>query len=260
MDELERTVAMETGRLTDSQDGYPVPPQELHTLISGNALLDVAAYFEIGRGCMGSIQHLLSKNGIDLGSFQSVLDFGCGAGRVIRHVHSLTNASLFGCDINHELIDWCTVNLPFAKFSINSTEPPLSYPAGSFDMVYSFSVFTHLPESQQVAWFHELARVTAPDGFIIISTHGEAFAVLLNDQDRARMQSGQLIVYNPQYAGNPIDYGQCNAFHPPAFIRDYFAKQCGLQVVDHMPGTVRDLERRLIGQDVFLLRKPAYSV
>src|SRR5262249_14848680 len=50
---------------------------------------------------------------------------------------------------------------------------PLRYRDASFDLVYAFSVFTHLPESLQLAWMGELRRVLRPGGYLLISLHGE---------------------------------------------------------------------------------------
>jgi SAM-dependent methyltransferase len=93
-------------------------------------------------------QNVLQKNNVEIVQFDSILDFGCGLGRVLRRLPDLTGAQLFGCDYNRKLIVWCRANLPFAEFSTNELERKLKYDDHSFDFVYALSVFTHLTASQ----------------------------------------------------------------------------------------------------------------
>ena len=73
----------------------------------------------------------------------SILDFGCGCGRVVRWWRDLP-AEIHGSDFNPTLVRWCRENLPFGVFEVNRPEPPLPYPDDSFDLVYALSVLTHL--------------------------------------------------------------------------------------------------------------------
>src|SRR5271163_1031709 len=82
-----------------------------------------------------------------------VLDFGCGAGRVVRH--ALTEypaAELWGCDLDSRSVDWMRTHLspPLHVFQ-TSEMPPTEQPDGHFHLIFAFSVFTHLPDSWS-AW------------------------------------------------------------------------------------------------------------
>lgn len=46
------------------------------------------------------------------------------------------------------------------------------YPDAFFDIVYSVSVFTHLPEEMQLSWLEELRRVAEKGGYLLLTTHG----------------------------------------------------------------------------------------
>jgi SAM-dependent methyltransferase len=248
---------MNSDEFNGSKDNLPVPPSEFHFLISGNPNLNVSDYFEIGSACAETIKAILNRNGLDIGNFRAVLDFGCGVGRVIRHFQHLKGIKLYGSDINPAFIEWCKANLPFAEFELNEARPPLIYNSGIFDLVYAFSVFTHLPEPFQTLWFQELSRVMIPGGYLVMTTHGEAYAQhILSQDDREKFQSGQLIVYNEQEVGKPLSYGQCNAFHPVGFVKEKIANGHPFEFVDYMKGEVIDAGRGVIGQDVYLLRKP----
>ena len=231
-------------------DGLPIPPPELHFLVSGNADLDVSTFFEIGRACAVCVTGLLRKHDVDVDSLQAILDFGCGCGRVTRHFHSLKQARIYGTDYNPKLVAWCKNNLPFAEFEINGLRPPLAYESGKFDLIYAFSVFTHLPQSLQVPWLTELSRVLKPGGYLLFTTHGEAFAeAYLPPHEQEQFRLGHLVVQNETSAGENI----CGAYHPFKYVKETLATE--FAVLDFLPGQHADPSRRLISQDTYLLKK-----
>src|SRR5689334_5937512 len=102
----ERLRGLASGRgSTGSPDGFPIPPAKLIVLVTGSG--DTAWYTEGGKFGAESILQILTDAGISPGDFQSILDFGCGCGRVIRHWRPLTRAQLHGTDCNPKLIKWC---------------------------------------------------------------------------------------------------------------------------------------------------------
>jgi SAM-dependent methyltransferase len=232
-----------------------IPPPELCEVISGRPDLDGSAYLSVGECCAKGMQDFLVKRGLPIERFESILDFGCGAGRVIRHVPRATASGLFGCDINARLIDWCQRHLPFAQFSVNLSTPPLQYADSQFDFAYVFSVFTHLSEAQQDQWFEELSRVLSPRGHLLFTTHGRAYVdVLLEPEHGTRFANGELVVFNPVYSGSAASYGECNAFHPEGYLRT-IVESHGFEVIDFRAGHVIDREQRAIEQDMWLTRK-----
>jgi SAM-dependent methyltransferase len=102
-----------------------------------------------------------------------VLDFGCGSARVLRHfLPEAKRAEFWGCDIDGPSIEWVTANLcpPLHCFQ-NGPEPPLALAAGSFDLIWATSVFTHIDSWS--AWLLEMHRILAPGGLLIASFLGE---------------------------------------------------------------------------------------
>ena len=221
----------------------PIPPSHLITLVAGNP--DSGWFLLSGRLAAESLLNSLSKNKIVADAPISVLDFGCGCGRVLRNLGSLKRARLYGTDYNQELINWCNKNLTFAEFMTNHLEPPLACCDQKFDLIYGFSVFTHLPESLQLTWINELARVLKPHGYLLISTHGAHYLNLLTTQEQAQFREGQLVVREEQAAGTNI----CNVYHPDRFVRDRLAK--GFFVVDWITEGAKGNPF----QDIYLLRK-----
>ena len=114
----------------------------------------------------------LKEMGRDIGEFRSILDWGCGAGRITRYLISETTASVQGGDIDSNNIKWCAENLPGGTFHTLPLDPPTALPDGSFDLVIGASVLTHLSEQSQFAWLAELQRLTTPGALLFLSVSG----------------------------------------------------------------------------------------
>ncbi len=146
---------------TRQPDSLPVPPLGLVFDVAGTTRL--AHFLDGGEKAASSIRSALSRHGGNIQDAGPILDFGCGCGRVIRHWRD-SSVPVHGTDYNPRLIDWCIRRLPFAKFSVNRLEPPLSYADGQFGLIYALSVFTRLTAAQGDAWLAELRRVLRPGG------------------------------------------------------------------------------------------------
>ena len=194
-------------------DGLPLPPPRLITLVAGDP--DIGWFLESSRTFADSLDAMLSRNGLELSQFGTILDFGCGVGRLIRTFSGMQDVRLLGTDYNPELIGWCRENLPFAEFSVNDLAPPLDYADDSVDFVYAFSVFTHLPENLQRQWITELHRILRPGGYLLITTQGDSYLGIMTESERARYHSGNLVVRSESGAGT----NRCAAFHPETYLR-----------------------------------------
>jgi SAM-dependent methyltransferase len=228
-------------------DELPLPPPTLVYSVAGH--FDVDEYYESGRQHAAILRRVLEANGFAVEDLHSLLDFGCGSGRVIRQWRDLRRTRLHGCDYNPRHVEWCRRALPFAEFRLNRLLPPLTYRSGQFDFVYAISVFTHLTEELQPAWIQELERVLAPGGLLLITTKGRSRLDALDEHERERFERGELVVQSRRYAGKNL----CAAYHPESYVRNHLKN--GLRVVDLVPA-VRDSDHT---QDIFLLQKPKGS-
>jgi len=114
-----------------------------------------------------------------------VLDFGCGWGRIIRLLYKYVGYdNIFAVDPWEEPIALCKQHGVKAYLAI-SEEVPTALPfEGEFDLIYAFSVFTHLSEKTTRAAFTTLRRSIADDGVLLITVrpreywqvHGAAVA------------------------------------------------------------------------------------
>lgn len=98
-----------------------------------------------------------------------VLDWGCGCGRLTRHLLNKGYGDITGIDIDPFNIDWCRSSLPDAEFTLVSPDVPTPLSASSVDLVIGHSVFTHLSEVDQFLWLAELNRLIKPGGHALVT-------------------------------------------------------------------------------------------
>jgi len=209
-----------------------LPPAELRYRVGASP--DAEEFIRIGRTCAGDIQSALQKVGRELGSFKHILDFGCGCGRTLVHMKSLSpDAQFDGTDIDVKAIDWCKRNLKFANFDLSKETPPIDYAADSFDLIYAISVFTHLDENYQFLWLEELRRIAKPGGMIVLTVHGAK-----NDQG---------FLFERSYEEGLFPAWYQNTYHSEQYIRENFGKY--FNILGHFPKSLNAF------QDVVVLQK-----
>ena len=231
-------------RSSSSADGFPVPPAKLIVLVTGSA--DSAWYTEGGKLGAESIRQTLQESGLEVNRFQTIFDFGCGCGRVIRHWSSLSGPTLHGADQNPDLVDWCRRHLPFAKFQSNTLDPRLKYADCQFEFAYALSVFTHMPEDLQQPWMSELWRVLRPGGYLLITTQGNEFLSKLTDTESASYSAGRIVVRYGQAAGTNL----CSVYHPESYVRRKLRGNFSMVLARPRAASGNG------NQDIYLLRKP----
>src|SRR5581483_8314373 len=230
-------------RLRGAPDGFPLPPADL--LFTVIATRWASTFLDSGARIVGAMERELEYAGRPLSNFDTILDFGCGCGRLTRQLPARTNAKLFGCDYNPRLVRWSSEHLSFADFKINFLDPPLPYPDASFDFVFARSVFTHLPEAGQIAWIEELRRVLKPDGVLYFTTHGRQFFDQLSKSEAETVLKGGLAVHLAEEAGRNI----CSSFALPEYVSRHLLQ--GFTLLRFVPGTREDHLR----QDSYIVSK-----
>jgi SAM-dependent methyltransferase len=241
-----RRAAMDFGPEPDvGPDGLPVPPAALRVGNVNNADLDF--FFHHGATTAAALGAAAERNGLALGEVQRLLDFGCGCGRVLRQWGVHPGLEAWGSDLNPDMVAWVDANLPFAHAFTNGLEPPLRQPAANFDLVYSISVFTHLPEAIGSAWMQELWRVLRPGGLALLTVNGASCLPYLTRRERAAFERGELVVQFAEAAGENI----CAAYHPPAYMRA-LAQDAAFEVLEFQSSE----EHGFMPQDLWVLRRP----
>lgn len=98
----------------------------------------------------------------------TILDFGCGWGRVARFLPQLTAVgNIYGTDVDARLIKACQEFLHASNYAVMTSGAALPYPDAMFDVVLSNSVFSHLSEASHRFHVGEIARVLKPGGLFL---------------------------------------------------------------------------------------------
>ena len=227
----------------------PVPSDKLIARVAGGT--DHASFFWSGRESVRELERTLGIVGRSLDSFTSVLDFGCGCGRMLLWLSALgATRALHGTDVDAEAVAWCREHIPYAQVSVNAPDPPLPYPDGAFDLVFNHSVFTHIDERRQDAWLSELQRVVRGGGLVVLSVHGEIAieegAWALRDQ-LERDGIAYLDKSFPAKIGLP-DWYQ-NTWHAPWYVFEHWGRWFDIRA--YVPGAALGLQ-----DHVLLERRP----
>jgi SAM-dependent methyltransferase len=129
---------------------------------------------------------LIEASGLRPG--ERVLDVGCGTGRLAAPLldHLGPDGSYEGFDRDAKRIAWCiehiaplhpgfrfqtveVFNSPRQKGALPASELTFPYPDAEFDLVFLFSVFTHMLPDGVERYMSEIARVLKPAGRTVIT-------------------------------------------------------------------------------------------
>ncbi|MCX6606515.1 MAG: class I SAM-dependent methyltransferase [Acidobacteria bacterium] len=239
-----------------------LPPADLRARVAGTD--DGEWFHKSGLTSVDDITKALKAVGADLDSFQSVLDFGCGCGRIITPLLSVVApGKVTGVDIDDEALAWVRVRHPEVRFRTVDPLPPLPFPDDTFDLVYCHSVFTHMNVDYQDQWLSELRRVTMPGAYLLLSFSGETpFRKLLNDWqshgvDPAPMSierdsNGTLFIADDGWKDGPFPDFYHSMFHTLDYVKHHWGQF--FEVLLHLP------EGSLGYQDFIVLKTPAKVV
>lgn len=109
-------------------------------------------------------------------SASRILDFGCGWGRLTRFfARDVAPGALFGCDPVQEILDVCEesrVPGTFARCDFVPSRLPFE---GRFDLVFAFSVFTHLSEPAHEACLRAIHASLNPGALLVLTLRPPAY-------------------------------------------------------------------------------------
>ena len=185
--------------------GFPIPPGHLQRCTFGEG---TEIYLNSGKEHVNTMEHILSQSGFLIQPSHRILDFGCGAGRMIRWLgDSVEGCEVWGVDIQSDRIMWCQQHLsPPFKFATVTTAPHLPFEDRYFDLIYCGSVFTHIDDLAD-AWLLELKRILQPGGRLYITVHEKhslQHYLTLREQDWDAV--GPLRLYDKKIMISQLDF------------------------------------------------------
>ena len=224
----------------------PVPPLALlHRTGHMGDDDPVGAYDRMGVQLRGLIESTLPEDWSWTG--RRVLDFGCGAGRALRHFAAeAQDTEFWGCDIDASSVEWVDENLCPPFHVIHCSESPgLPQADGYFDLIYAISVYTHITDNW-ADWLLEHHRLLKEGGLLLASFLGEGMIEQLIGEQWNEDEIGM----NALLAGKPWDVGGPIALHSPWWLRAHWGR--AFDVMALTPHTGGD---RPAGHGLILLRR-----
>jgi ubiquinone/menaquinone biosynthesis C-methylase UbiE len=149
----------------------PGPLRHYYGIRDGKYIDDL--YFKSGLSDTRAIKSIVASDGYNLPG-ENILEFGCSAGRLIRHFEEeAKSGEVWGIDLHSAAIHWAQAHLsPPFNFCLNTTTPHLPFEDGYFGFIFAGSVWTHIGELDD-AWLLEIRRITRRGGRIYITISDE---------------------------------------------------------------------------------------
>lgn len=109
-------------------------------------------------------------------SGEDILEIGCGLGTDLKE-YAKYGANVHGIDLGHDQIQLTKLNFELSdlkyKYLDQGNAESLQFPDNSFDLVYSFGVLHHTPNTEKA--ISEVFRVLKPDGIAIIMLYARGW-------------------------------------------------------------------------------------
>jgi ubiquinone/menaquinone biosynthesis C-methylase UbiE len=265
----ERWLKMLTGEIK-SPDAPVMPEEKYQRITNGRDGRRVMADAMLFRNFMKS---LLAQHARPLAADTRILEFGCGWGRILRtFLDEVQPEYLVGIDAQDWMLDIARQTTRRPGYDMYWKTAPLpqgDLPADSFDLIYAYSVFSHLSEKAANAWMAEFARILAPGGIVCVTTrprkhiqlwegqehekteHTDGYAKVFANwrQDLAAYDRGEF-VFHPAGSHELVDELYGEAVVPEAFARKHWTKD--LQFV----GYFEDYASSYLQPAIVLQKKP----
>jgi hypothetical protein len=115
-----------------------------------------------------------------------ILDFGGGWGRIARFfLRDTTPDRITIADCMGEAVHWLNATGNPCRIIKNDPRPPIAGLGEPLDLIYAFSVFSHLSEEYFHAWVDYLMGQLRPGGCFVFTTRGMQF---IEQLDRLRRE------------------------------------------------------------------------
>jgi SAM-dependent methyltransferase len=246
----ERYLSLRQGRdRRVEHGGIAVPPARLRVLVAGTA--DLHRFLVSGQAHANCLREMLADADRPLDEMDAILDFGCGCGRMTRWLSDLSRPQIHACDYNRELVDWCDANLGFARACTTDLNPPLPYADGSFDILYAYSVLTHLSTELASQWLMEFKRLVKPGGLVWFTVHGEAYRDRLPPEQKSQFDAGEVVVWLPEVEGTNL----CGSYWSKPSVRNMLGDK--FEVLAHLDprGDLAAAQHARLTHDAYLVQR-----
>jgi SAM-dependent methyltransferase len=138
-----------------------------------------AHYFSSGYSALFCVRRALDEGGKRPPG--SILDFGCGHGRVLRSLAAdFPHARLTATDLDAGGVNFCAKTFGAIPVHSSTDLSRVSFDT-KFDLIWVGSVFTHLRTERWLSLLELFRSVLTKDGLLVFSTHGDEVARRLRE-------------------------------------------------------------------------------
>lgn len=187
-----------------------LPNPDLQRRFNGRSGVELATS---SLGFYGRLKDLYARHGAKPLDESRVLDFGCGWGRLTRYLaRDVASGNLFGCDPDPAILAVCEQTRVPARLA-RSEEVPSSLPFRErFDLIYAFSVFTHLSEEAHEKCLRAIHRGLEQSGVLVLTARPPAYitdGLALDGLDEAvgDLESDEQRYAFAPHVGQPLKVG-----------------------------------------------------
>ena len=238
IEKQKQAVSAEIGRIKRSPfplRAFPISDAETMSYRGG----DENYYFHgksAGNLVDGALQ-LLYREKSDI---ETILDFPCGHGRVLRALRSsFPESRICACDLDRKGVDFCASTFN-AQGVYSNPELEVNFDE-LFDLIWCGSLLTHIDKDDWERFIQFFSR-NMKDGGILIFTYAGSYVKELvkhGDHDYVDQEEATGAVRDYEFEGfgfmqyNTHDYKYGRTICSPLWVRSFLDKHCTFRVLMH---------------------------
>jgi len=217
-------------------------PSEIISTISKNDEMfegNQEIYLSIGKSALKCIDNALSAAEKKRDDIKTILDFGCGHGRVLRVLRAaFPNCSITACDVNRDGVNFCKKTFDAIPIYSEREIEKLSIHS-RFDLIWVGSLFTHIDEEDWDKCLKFLSSLLNNQGILVFTTAGQFVFELISlgdlvglDEKGASKAMQDFQEFGFGYAQfPPLDYKFGRTMVKPAYVLSLLEKYNDLRVI-----------------------------
>ena len=152
-------------------------------MLDSNSADEARGYANSARQFVSLLGRSLEEAGRSWTEISSVLEIGCGYGRIVRELRSQQpHVDIYVNDVNEEGARFTASEFNARRISLLEAAPePLR---DRFDLVYLLSIYTHLPRDMVERSLALVCSALRPGGLAVFTIHGEGSAQMADRYDQ----------------------------------------------------------------------------
>ena len=174
INEAEKEIAKTSAKQYDSTAELHEEDQLLRYIANlKDKSVGIKDYFRGGYSCAHQVANIRNSLPEISGKPINILEFASGFGRVSRHLKkAFPNDQLISSDIHANACEFISEAMGIETVQSNYDPDQVNFNK-SFDFIFVFSLFSHLPPDSFRVWLKKLYSSLEPGGYLLITTCGQ---------------------------------------------------------------------------------------